>query len=80
MNLPELNAIQEAEARRIEDVLREQALVEARRMAVLLASKSNRELLGETEFQLRDACHRLGACALNAALEERKKRGTKVRA
>jgi hypothetical protein len=46
----------------------------------LLASKPNRELLGHTEFQIRDACHRIGACAVDAALEERKKGGTKGRA
>jgi hypothetical protein len=79
MNLPELNSEQEAEAQRIEEILRERMLTEARHMAVLLASKPNRELLGQTEFQLRDACHRLGASALDAALEERKKRGIKGR-
>lgn len=72
----ELTAEQEAEAQRIEDILKAGASVEFRRMARLLASKSNRELLGETEFQIRDAVHRLGARGIDTALEERKKRGT----
>lgn len=72
----ELTAEQEAEAERIEDIVLAQMRVEARRMARLLASKSNRELLGRTEFQLREACHRLGAAAIDAALEQRKKGGT----
>ena len=63
----ELTAEQEAEAERIEDLIVAKARVEARYMARLLASKSNRELLGRTEFQLRDACHRLGAAAVDAA-------------
>lgn len=69
---------QEAEAERIEDILKAKATVEIRYVARLLASKSNRELLGQTEFQVRDAVHRVGAAGLDAALEERKKRGTEV--
>jgi len=80
MEFPELNEEQRAEADRIEEILRERMASEVKWMAALLASKSNRELLGQTEFQLRDGCHRLGADAVETALEERKKRGTKVRA
>lgn len=68
---------QEAEAERIEDILRAKAAVEIRQVARLLASKPNRELLGQTEFQIRDAVHRVGAAGIDAALEERKKGGTK---
>lgn len=68
---------QRAEAERIEDLVMAQARVEVRRMAELMASKDNRRLLGETEFQLRDLCHRLGAAAIDATLELRKKGGTK---
>lgn len=75
-----LTVEQEAEAARIEDVLRASAAVEVKRIARLLASKPNRQLLGETEFQIRDAVHRLGARAIDAALFERKKGGTAVRA
>jgi hypothetical protein len=55
------------------------ARAEVRQMARLLASKPNRELLGRTEFQIRDSCHRIAAHALDAALEQRKKGGTAVR-
>ena len=70
----------EAEAKRIEDLLRAQSEVEIRKMARFLASRSNRQLLGETEFVLRDAVHRIGARGIEAALEERKKGGTRDRA
>lgn len=76
----DLTPEQEEEARRIEDNLRAVMSVEARRMARLLASKKNGDLFGETEFQVRNAVHRIGARGLDAALEERKKRGTKGRA
>lgn len=74
-----LTAAQEAEAARIEDILKAKATVEIKQIARLLASKSNRELLGQTEFQVRDAVHRVGAAGIDAALEERKKGGTKGR-
>lgn len=67
---------QEAEAERIKDILMAKARVEIDRMARLLASRENGELLGQTEFQLRDACHRIGAAGIDATLEARKKRGT----
>jgi len=76
----ELSAEQRAQADRIEDILKGAAAVEIRRMAELLASKSNGELFGQTEFQLRDILLGLGNRALDAALSERKKGGTKVRA
>jgi len=79
MDFPILNEEQQAEADRIEELLLTQMRSEARLIATLLASKPNRELLGKTEFQIRDACHRIGACAVDAALEERKKRGTEGR-
>ncbi len=67
---------QEIEAERIEDILKAGTQVEIRRIARLLASKENRQLFGETEFQVRDIVHRIGARGLDAALAERKKRGT----
>ena len=72
-----LTTEQEAEAERIEDIVRAGAVAEIRGVARLLASKDNRHLLGATEFQIRDAVHRIGARALDAVLSERKKRGTK---
>ena len=74
-----LTAEQEAEAERIKDILMAKARVEVDRMARLLASKEDGQLLGHTEFELRDACHRLGAAGIDAALEARKERGTAAR-
>jgi hypothetical protein len=71
---------QEQEAERIADILRAKAAVEITYVSRLLASRQNRELLGATEFQIRDAVHRLGAAGIDAALHERKKRGTADRA
>jgi hypothetical protein len=76
----ELTPEQEQEAARIADVLMAKAQVQVRQISRLLASKSDRDLLGETEFQIRNAVHRLGAEGIDAALAERKKRGTQVRA
>ncbi len=73
----ELDMEQEEEAKRIEDVLMAAARADVRKMARLLASKRNSELLGETEFRLRDIVHHIGAKGIDAALSERKKRGTR---
>lgn len=73
----DLTPEQEAEAERIADVLKAKAAVEIRLISRLLASKENRDLLGATEFTIRDAVHRLGASGIDAALAERKKRGIK---
>jgi hypothetical protein len=71
---------QQAEAQRLFDLLRGPFLDEARRLAELLASKPDAQLLGKTEFEVRDAVHKLGATALQTALEGRKKGATRVRA
>ena len=46
-------------------------------MAELLASKPDDQLLGRTEFEVRDLVHDIGAKALQTALDERKKGATK---
>ena len=71
----ELTAEQEAEAQRIEAVLLESAREDLRLMARLMASKTNRDLLGEAEFQVRDLAHRIGAKAVETAVNERSKKG-----
>lgn len=76
----ELTAEQAAEAAKIEEVLNARGREVNRHIARLLASKPNRELFGETEFQIRSAVHRLGATGVETALAERKKRGIKDRA
>jgi hypothetical protein len=76
----QLSAEQEAEAARIAEIIKQKVNDEVFRMARLLASKPDAELLGKTEYEIRDRVHQIGACALETALEERKKGGTKVRA
>lgn len=73
----DLTAEQEAEAQRLAAIIGKRAQEEALAMARLLVSKSDTELLGHTEYELRDRVHALGAHALETALEERKKGGTK---
>ena len=74
----DLTPEQQESAERIEDVMRAAFAVEARQIVRVMASKENRELLGEMEFQMRDAMHRVAARGIDAALEERKKGGSEV--
>ncbi len=48
---------------------------ERKRVAKLLADKDDSNLLGQTEFELRDRVHSLGAKALEVAAAERQKKG-----
>jgi hypothetical protein len=76
MARPTLTPEQQAEAQRIYEVLRGAADADLRELAELLAGKADGELFGATEFQVRDAVHRIGAKALEAALGGRKKGAT----
>ncbi len=82
MPIPEvpLTFDQAEEAERIYQALRPACDDEIRRIARLLASKPDDKLLGKTEFEVRDAVHRIGAKAIETALNERKKGGIKGRA
>lgn len=71
----ELNAEQEAEAERIYERLEAAFDQERMRMARLMASKGNHELFGQTEYEVRDGVHELGARVLETAAEERQKKG-----
>lgn len=71
---------QEAQAQRLYELLQQPFLDEARRLARLLAAQPDSQLLGPTEFEVRDGVHRLGVKALEAALDERKKGGIRARA
>jgi hypothetical protein len=78
-NLP-LTPEQEAEAQRLAAsiaVKTKEALLQITR---LLVSKQDHELLGETEFQVRDLVHQIGARAIETAVNERKKGGIKGQA
>jgi hypothetical protein len=75
-----LTAEQEAAAQRIAEIIARKAKEEALGMARLLVSKQDHEILGATEFEIRERVHKLGAHAIETALNERKKGGTKARA
>jgi hypothetical protein len=68
---------QEAQAQAIYQRIKERFDSEALRLARLMASKDDSHLLGDTEFQVRDRVHELGAEVLQIALDERKKGGIK---
>jgi hypothetical protein len=72
----ELTAEQEAEARRIYELLKDKVDADLLAMARLLASKETGELFGRTEFEVRDRAHAIGAKAIEGALAGRKKGGT----
>jgi hypothetical protein len=76
----QLTAEQEMEAQRLADRVMLRTREEVLQIARLLVSKPDRELLGKTEFEVRERVHKIGAHALETALQERKKGGTKGRA
>jgi hypothetical protein len=67
---------QEAQAQRLAALILQKAQEETLPMARLLGSKPDRQLLGATEFEIRDHAHRWAAHALQTALNERKTGGT----
>jgi hypothetical protein len=71
---------QEAQAQKIAAIIGKKAQEEALRMARLLASKPDAELLGATEFEIRERAHKIAAHAIETAVNERKKGGTRARA
>lgn len=70
-----LSTEQQAEAELIYERIRGAFDAEARRLAELMASKETRHIFGETEYQIRDRVHALGAEVLTATAEERVKKG-----
>ena len=78
MMLPELTPEQAEQAERIFQTLRSVSETELREIAHLLASKPDNKILGKTEFEVRDRVHKIGAKAVETALNERKKGGTKA--
>jgi hypothetical protein len=77
---PGLTSEQNADAERIYLALREASEDEHQRLARLLAGKSDDQLFGQAEYEVRDLVHRTGSVAIQAALDGRKKGGTKGRA
>jgi hypothetical protein len=71
----ELTPEEEAAAERIYAAVKEKVEEQVRGMARLMASKKPSEMLGRTEFELRDLVHELGAGVLQTAINERAKKG-----
>lgn len=80
MTALKLTTEQEAEAQRLADIIVQRTKEEALQMARLLVSKPDHELLGATEFEIRDRVHKIGALAIETAVNQRKKGGTQGRA
>jgi hypothetical protein len=74
---PDLTPEQQAQAEHLAEIITQAGRQEILALARLLVSKSDREVLGATEFQVRDLVHRFGAKAIETALMERKKGATK---
>ena len=75
-----LTAEQEAEAHRLAEIVAKKIQEETLQMCSLMVSKPDAQLLGETEFQIRDRAHAVAAQVIETALRERKKGGTRGRA
>lgn len=76
IELPALTEEQRALAQRIRERIQERLLDEVQTLSELLACRQFSQLLGQTEFDVRDIVHQMGALALEAALTERKKGDT----
>ena len=77
MSSSPLTPEQAEQAERIFRSLRQAVESDLRSLAELLASQPDRQLLGQTEFEVRDRVHKIGARAIETALNERKKGGTR---
>jgi hypothetical protein len=73
---PALTPEQQAESGRIFAALQQAAVDDLRALADLLATTDDTTTLGATEFTVRDIVLRVGAKAIEAALEGRKKGAT----
>ena len=71
-----LTAEQQGEADRIERRLLELVRGDIRELADHLASKPDDQLLGATEYEVRDRVHKIGARAIEAALTGRERGAT----
>jgi hypothetical protein len=80
MSLSRLSPEQAERAEQIFQSLRQQTEADLRGLAELLAGKEDGQILGATEFEVRDRVHKIGAKAIQAALDGRKKGGTGGRA
>jgi hypothetical protein len=80
MSTPDLTPGQEAHAQELAKTMLKALEGDVLQMTRLLASKPDHQVLGQTEFQIRDIVHEIGAKAIRAELEARQKKVTKDRA
>jgi hypothetical protein len=80
MNKILLSPEQEAEAQRLAAIVAKRCQEDMLQMMRIMVSKPDSQLLGPTEFEIRDRAHQLAANAIETVLNERKKGGTKLRA
>lgn len=80
MSWSQLTPEQAEQAEQILQTLKQAAESELRDLAALLASKPDHQLLGQTEYEVRDRVHKIGAKAIETAVNLRKKGGTSGRA
>jgi hypothetical protein len=76
MPRPHLTPEQQAEADALREHLLAAVATDLDGLAALLATKTDRDLFGATEFQVRDLVLAIGAKALQAAADLRKKGAT----
>jgi hypothetical protein len=76
MPRPDLTPEQQADADVLRRHLTAAVAADIDELAQLLATKTDRDLFGATEFAVRDAVLAIGAKALRAAADLRKKRAT----
>jgi hypothetical protein len=75
MEWSSLTPDQAQRAEQIYQELRQAGDAKLRQLSALLASKPDHRLLGQTEFEVRDVVHALGAEAIQTAVNQRKKGG-----
>jgi len=71
----DLTPQQEEEAKRLKEKVMAAVEQEVEQMARLMAAKEDHQLFGQTEFELRDIVHRIGAKTLEITANERVKKG-----
>jgi hypothetical protein len=69
-----------AEVQRVHQVMLKAMDKELWQLAQFMVTRRDDQLLGETEFAVRDNVLRMGAQALGATIDDRKKRATKAAA
>jgi hypothetical protein len=79
MTTPDLTPEQEAHAQELAQTVLKALQDDILQMTRLLASKPDDQVLGQTEFQVRDIVHQIGAKAIQAELDARQKKVTRAR-